>query len=89
MMAIGAFACALLIAPLTTREGTDGEPRSRPDQQRRASDRQQAEPRSGFDPARGGTGADVTLPTPKPREPWGQSIDWPAAWQKPPKQGKD
>src|SRR5690606_6947959 len=80
MMAVAAFACALLVAPLTARGGAEDAPRPRGDQKPPRSERE----RTGFGPPTGDGGPDIALSTPKPREAWGQSIEWPEAWRKPP-----
>ena len=79
MMAIAAIASALMIAPSpkidTTRtipEGPSGRGRSR---QSTAS-----EPKFEQAPD-DATPSEVPL-SPRPREPWGDSVQWPEAWQK-------
>ena len=81
MLAVFAFSCALLVPPTTPTEALAADAElsrhSRREESQNLTPRDSRRPRGGL--------ADPIKPdspsSPRPREPWGQSIEWPEAWR--------
>jgi O-antigen ligase len=89
MIAVFAFSCALLIPPQTSGEALAADATAARRSRREESD--VLTPRDSHR-RRGGSANPMTpdLPSsPPPREPWGQSVEWPEAWRGPKTSSKD
>ena len=89
MIAVFAFSCALLIPPQTSGEALAADAATARRSRREESD--VLTPRDSHR-RRGGSANPINpdLPSsPPPREPWGQSIEWPEAWRGPKTSSKD
>lgn len=87
MIAVFAFSCALLIAPQTSGEAVAAYA----DATRRRKESANFTPQDSH--RRQAGSANPTNPespsSPRPRERWGQAIEWPEAWRQPTKPKKD